>query len=79
MREVHLAVLKDAFANGTLVVFIFEARLFVEVHVRLCGAEMFALAVAYRAREVFGVEVGIVVVLAHVQLVVALEFERLKQ
>lgn len=66
VRKIHLPVLEDSLADGALVVFVLEARLFVEVGVSLRGAEVFALAAADVAREQRGVQVRVVVVLAHV-------------
>lgn len=73
VREVHLPVLEHALADGALVVLVLEARLLVEVHVRLRGAEVLADAAAHAARQVPRVQRRVVVVLPHVQLVVALE------
>lgn len=72
-------MLEDSLADGALVVLVLEAGLFVEVHVGLGGAEVLAAAVADGAREVLGVQRGVVVVLPHVQPVVTLEAERLRQ
>lgn len=72
-------MLEDSLTNGALVVLVLEARLLVVVHVRLRSAEVLATSTTDGAREVHGVEVGIVVVRAHMDLVVALELERLKQ
>lgn len=75
MREVDLPVLEDPLADGALVVLVLEARLLVEVHVCLGGAEMLAAAAADGAGEVARVQLSVVVVLAHVQLVVPLKPE----
>lgn len=75
MCQIHFPVLEDAFADGALIVFVLEAGLLVESHVSLRRAQVLASAVADGARQVFGVQVRVGVVLAHVQTVVALEAE----
>lgn len=79
VREVDLAVLKNPLADRALIVFVLEACLLVVCHMRLRGTEVLAAASADVAREVLGVEVGVAVVLTHVDLVVTLELEGLKQ
>lgn len=72
-------MLEDSLADGALIVFVLEARLLVEVHVHLCGAQVLTPAPADGTSQVLGVEVRVVVMFAHVQLVVALELECLQQ
>lgn len=78
MREIYLPVLEDSLAYGALVVLGLEAGLLVPVHVRLGRAEVLAAALADGAREEGGVDVGVLVMLAHVDLEVTFELERLK-
>lgn len=75
MGEVYFPELEDSLADGTLVVLVLESHLLVVSHVRLRGPQVLAAAPADGARQVLRVQVRVVVVLAHVDLVVALEPE----
>lgn len=71
-------MLEHPLADRALVVLVLEARLLVEVHVCLRRAQVLADAAADAARQVLGVQRRVAVVLPHVDLVVALESERLE-
>lgn len=79
MGEIHFPVLEHPFTDRALVVFGFETRLLVEVHVRLRGSQVLALTIANGARKQLGIQIRVMVVDSHMHFVMALKPECLQR